>query len=228
VIARSLINEPSLLLLDEPTTVSTRKARHLLWDRLYRLKQRGVTLCLTTHYMDEAEQLCDRLLSWTGRRSSPKGSPRQLIDRYVTREVLELRFRRTDDETDDSLHLDGRLEGLAERVEQLPDRVLVYTEDAKRPRPRHTNAASARPAFSFAQHPGGRLPSSHRPQPGGVMTTAGLRLARPGTIASRRSVRVWSMTCLCSGEAGSAICSRDSPSRSCISCRWASALAVRE
>jgi lipooligosaccharide transport system ATP-binding protein len=131
VIARSLINEPSLLLLDEPTTGLDPQARHLLWDRLYRLKQRGVTLCLTTHYMDEAEQLCDRLVIMDRAKIVAEGSPRQLIDQYVTREVLELRFRRTDDETDDSLHLDGRLDGLAERVEQLPDRVLVYTEDGE-------------------------------------------------------------------------------------------------
>ena len=131
VIARSLINEPSLLLLDEPTTGLDPQARHLLWDRLYRLKQRGVTLCLTTHYMDEAEQLCDRLVVMDQARIVAEGSPRQLIDRYVTREVLELRFRRDADETDDSAHLDGRLEGLAERIEQLPDRVLVYTADGE-------------------------------------------------------------------------------------------------
>ena len=131
VIARSLINEPTLLLLDEPTTGLDPQARHLLWDRLYRLKQRGVTLCLTTHYMDEAEQLCDRLVVMDRAKIVAEGSPRQLIDRYVTREVLELRFRRTEDETDDSLHLDGKLDGLAERVEQLPDRVLVYTADGE-------------------------------------------------------------------------------------------------
>ncbi len=131
VIARALINEPSLLLLDEPTTGLDPQARHLLWDRLYRLKQRGVTLCLTTHYMDEAEQLCDRLVVMDRARIVAEGSPRQLIDRYVTREVLELRFNRADGEADDSTHLDGQLEGLAERVEQLPDRVLVYTADGE-------------------------------------------------------------------------------------------------
>jgi lipooligosaccharide transport system ATP-binding protein len=131
VIARALINEPSLLLLDEPTTGLDPQARHLLWDRLYRLKQRGVTLCLTTHYMDEAEQLCDRLVVMDNAKIVAEGSPRQLIDRYVTREVLELRFRRADDETDDSAHIAGKLEGLADRVEQLPDRVLVYTADGE-------------------------------------------------------------------------------------------------
>ena len=131
VIARSLINEPSLLLLDEPTTGLDPQARHLLWDRLYRLKQKGVTLCLTTHYMDEAEQLCDRLVVMDRARIVAEGSPRQLIDRYVTREVLELRFRRAEDELDDSAYIDGSLEGLADRVEQLPDRVLVYTADGE-------------------------------------------------------------------------------------------------
>jgi lipooligosaccharide transport system ATP-binding protein len=91
-IARALINEPDLLLLDEPTTGLDPQARHLLWDRLYRLKQRGVTLVLTTHYMDEAEQLCDRLVVMDRARIVAEGSPRELIDRYVTREVLELRF----------------------------------------------------------------------------------------------------------------------------------------
>jgi lipooligosaccharide transport system ATP-binding protein len=131
VIARALINEPSLMLLDEPTTGLDPQARHLLWDRLYRLKQRGVTLCLTTHYMDEAEQLCDRLVVMDKARIVAEGSPRQLIERYVTREVLELRFNRDGDESDDSSHLDGRLDGLAERIDQLPDRLLVYTADGE-------------------------------------------------------------------------------------------------
>ena len=131
VIARALINEPSLLLLDEPTTGLDPQARHLVWDRLYRLKQRGVTLCLTTHYMDEAEQLCDRLVVMDQAHIVAEGSPRELIDRYVTKEVLELRFRRAENETDDSAQLDGKLDGLADRVEQLPDRVLVYTADGE-------------------------------------------------------------------------------------------------
>jgi lipooligosaccharide transport system ATP-binding protein len=131
VIARALINEPSLLLLDEPTTGLDPQARHLLWDRLYRLKQRGVTLCLTTHYMDEAEQLCDRLVVMDKAKIVAEGSPRQLIERYVTREVLELRFNRSEDEADDTAHLDGKLDGLADRIEQLPDRLLVYTDDGE-------------------------------------------------------------------------------------------------
>jgi len=125
-IARGLINEPDLLLLDEPTTGLDPQARHLVWERLYRLKQRGVTLVLTTHYMDEAEQLCDRLVVMDKARIVAEGSPRQLIDRYATREVLELRFPVGVQET-----LDGRLEGLGDRVEALPDRVLVYAADGE-------------------------------------------------------------------------------------------------
>jgi lipooligosaccharide transport system ATP-binding protein len=125
-IARGLINQPDLLLLDEPTTGLDPQARHLLWDRLYRLKQQGVTLILTTHYMDEAEQLCDRLVVMDKARIVAEGSPRQLIEQYATREVLELRFR-----SEDRAALDGRLDGLADRVEHLPDRLLLYTDDGE-------------------------------------------------------------------------------------------------
>jgi lipooligosaccharide transport system ATP-binding protein len=126
VIARGLINQPDLLLLDEPTTGLDPQARHLLWDRLYRLKQQGVSLILTTHYMDEAEQLCDRLVVMDKARIVAEGSPRRLIERYATREVLELRFR-----PEDRASLDGQLEGLAERIEHLPDRLLLYTADGE-------------------------------------------------------------------------------------------------
>ena len=125
-IARSLINEPKMLLLDEPTTGLDPQARHLLWDRLYRLKQQGVTLVLTTHYMDEAEQLCDRLVVMDKARIVAEGSPRDLIERYSTREVTELRFAPGEAES-----LDGRLDGIAERVENLPDRVLLYADDGE-------------------------------------------------------------------------------------------------
>jgi lipooligosaccharide transport system ATP-binding protein len=125
-IARSLINEPTVLLLDEPTTGLDPQARHLLWDRLYRLKQRGVTLVLTTHYMDEAEQLCDRLVVMDKARIVAEGSPRELIERYSTREVTELRFAPGVAES-----LDGQLDGIAERVENLPDRVLLYADDGE-------------------------------------------------------------------------------------------------
>ena len=124
-IARSLINEPDLLLLDEPTTGLDPQARHALWDRLYRLKQRGVTLVLTTHYMDEAEQLCDRLVVMDKARIVAEGSPRELIEQHSTREVVELRFPVGIQET-----VLGRLDGIAKRVEPLPDRVLLYTDDA--------------------------------------------------------------------------------------------------
>ena len=125
-IARALVNEPDLVLLDEPTTGLDPQARHLVWERLYRLRQRGATLVLTTHYMDEAEQLCDRLVVMDKARIVAEGSPRELIDRYVSREVVELRF--TDDGHGD---LAGRLtaERIGDRVEVLPDRLLVYTGD---------------------------------------------------------------------------------------------------
>ncbi|CAN5787902.1 ATP-binding cassette domain-containing protein [soil metagenome] len=125
-IARALINEPEVLLLDEPTTGLDPQARHLVWDRLYRLKQRGTTLVLTTHYMDEAEQLCDRLVVMDKAKIVAVGSPRALIEQYATREVLELRFPVGIQET-----LDGQLDGLGDRVEHLPDRVLVYAADGE-------------------------------------------------------------------------------------------------
>jgi len=126
-IARALINEPELIILDEPTTGLDPQARHLLWERLYQLKRRGATLVITTHYMDEAEQLCDRLVVMDKAKIVAEGSPRELIDRYSSREVLELRL------TDAAREgLDGRLNGLADRFEHLPDRLLLYTDDGER------------------------------------------------------------------------------------------------
>ena len=127
-IARSLINRPELLLLDEPTTGLDPQARHLLWERLYRLKRDGVTLVLTTHYMDEAEQLCDRLVIMDGGRIVAEGSPRQLIERHCTREVVELRFDDPADNDAAVVRLQGELAGGAQ-VEPLADRVLVYSDD---------------------------------------------------------------------------------------------------
>jgi lipooligosaccharide transport system ATP-binding protein len=123
-IARSLINEPSLLLLDEPTTGLDPQARHVVWERLFRLKQQGVTLVLTTHYMDEAEQLCDRLVVMDHGGIAAEGSPRELIDAWSTREVLELRF-----EIEDLAAMAEKLQGLPARIEVLPDRVLLYVDN---------------------------------------------------------------------------------------------------
>jgi lipooligosaccharide transport system ATP-binding protein len=130
-IARSLINEPEILLLDEPTTGLDPQARHVLWDRLFRLKEDGVTLIVTTHYMDEAEQLCDRLVVMDGGRIVADGSPRELIDEHVTREVLELRFRVDEqDGAADRLRTSAFANGDA-RVELLPDRIVVYADDGE-------------------------------------------------------------------------------------------------
>ena len=126
-IARALVNQPQLLLLDEPTTGLDPQARHLVWDRLYNLKRSGVTLVLTTHYMDEAEQLCDRLVIMDGGRIVAEGSPRELINRHSSRDVVELRFG-SDDERTAAL---PRLEGVGLRVEPLPDRVLLYSTDGE-------------------------------------------------------------------------------------------------
>ncbi|MDT4960470.1 MAG: lipooligosaccharide transport system ATP-binding protein [Pseudonocardiales bacterium] len=125
-IARSLINDPEILLLDEPTTGLDPQARHLLWERLFQLKRDGVTLILTTHYMDEAEQLCDRLVIMDGGRIVAEGPPHVLIKEHATREVLELRF-------DPGTQLESveRLSTIGDRVEVLPDRLLCYTDDGE-------------------------------------------------------------------------------------------------
>jgi lipooligosaccharide transport system ATP-binding protein len=125
-IARALINEPRILLLDEPTTGLDPQARHILWDRLFRLKEQGTTLLLTTHYMDEAEQLCDRLVVVDHGRIMAEGSPASLIREYSTREVLEVRFG-----SERNADAAVALAGLGERLEVLPDRVLVYAEDGE-------------------------------------------------------------------------------------------------
>ena len=125
-IARALINSPDLIILDEPTTGLDPQARHLLWDRLYRLKQEGATLIITTHYMDEAEQLCDRLVVMDQGEIAAEGSPRELIQRYSPREVVELRFG--DGRKEEAV---SKMDGLAQRSEILADRVLLYTDDAE-------------------------------------------------------------------------------------------------
>ncbi|MGC8627944.1 MAG: ABC transporter ATP-binding protein [Acidimicrobiales bacterium] len=126
-IARALVNEPEVLLLDEPTTGLDPQARHLLWDRLHRLKRSGVTLLITTHYMEEAEQLCDRLVVMDKGRIVAMGSPRELINRHAAREVVEVRF--DPGEAPASTEV---LDGLASHVEVLADRLLVYTDDGDR------------------------------------------------------------------------------------------------
>ena len=139
-IARSLINNPDILLLDEPTTGLDPQARHVVWDRLFRLKQQGTTLVLTTHYMDEAEQLCDRLVVMDKGKIAAEGSPRQLIEKYSTREVLEIRFApgggELDNEQDKAVRTLAPLvrtgeRGSVERVEELPDRLLLYSDDGE-------------------------------------------------------------------------------------------------
>jgi lipooligosaccharide transport system ATP-binding protein len=123
-IARSLVNDPEVLLLDEPTTGLDPQARHVVWDRLFRLKQQGVTLVLTTHYMDEAEQLCDRLVVMDRGRIAEEGSPLELIQRLSTREVVELRFPNDVPEVSENV-----FDGQVARIEVLPDRLLLYTDD---------------------------------------------------------------------------------------------------
>ena len=126
IIARGLINEPDILILDEPTTGLDPQARHVLWDRLYRLKQQGVTLIITTHYMDEAEQLCDRLVVMDNGKIVAEGSPAGLIKEHTPRDVVELRFPAGELEA-----IAGCIQDLSEHTEILADRALVYTDDAE-------------------------------------------------------------------------------------------------
>lgn len=125
-IARGLVNEPEILLLDEPTTGLDPQARHILWDRLFRLKEQGVTLVITTHYMDEAEQLCDRLIVMDKGRIMAEGSPAELIKQYSSKEVVEVRFGADRNEV-----IAKELEGMGDRIEVLPDRILIYTEQGE-------------------------------------------------------------------------------------------------
>jgi lipooligosaccharide transport system ATP-binding protein len=125
-IARGLVSEPDILLLDEPTTGLDPQARHILWDRLFRLKEQGVTLVLTTHFMDEAEQLCDRLVVMDKGSIMAEGSPAGLIKEYSSKEVLEVRFG-----SDRNREVAPQLAQICERMETLPDRLLMYTEDGE-------------------------------------------------------------------------------------------------
>ncbi len=126
IIARGLINQPEMVILDEPTTGLDPQARHVVWDRLYQLKREGVTLIITSHYMDEAEQLCDRLVVMDKGRIVAEGSPRGLIERYSTKDVLEMRF-----EPDSRLTAMPIIEKAAQRTENLPDKVMIYTSNAE-------------------------------------------------------------------------------------------------
>ena len=125
-IARSLINDPDLLLLDEPTTGLDPQARHVLWDRLYQLKEQGATQVITTHFMDEAEQLCDRLVVMDGGRIVAEGSPQGLISEHVRREVLEVRFGYGRNDA-----MVPEVDGVGARIEVLPDRLLIYSDDGE-------------------------------------------------------------------------------------------------
>ena len=125
-IARGLVNEPEILMLDEPTTGLDPQARHILWDRLFRLKEQGVTLIITTHYMDEAEQLCDRLIVMDQGKIMAEGSPASLIQQYSTKEVLEVRFG-----SDRNAEVAPILQSMAERIEALPDRILLYVQNGE-------------------------------------------------------------------------------------------------
>ncbi len=125
-IARALISEPEILMLDEPTTGLDPQARHILWDRLFRLKEQGVTLLLTTHYMDEAEQLCDRLMVMDNGAIMAEDSPQGLIKKYSTKEVLEVRFG-----SEKNAGVSDQLKEMCERIEVLPDRILMYADDAE-------------------------------------------------------------------------------------------------
>ncbi|OIQ72589.1 daunorubicin/doxorubicin resistance ATP-binding protein DrrA [mine drainage metagenome] len=126
IIARALVSEPDILVLDEPTTGLDPQARHILWDRLFRLKEDGMTLLITTHFMDEAEQLCDRLIVMDKGSIMAEGSPNELIKKYSTKEVLEVRFG-----SDRNADMAPKMKELCERIEVLPDRILLYTEDAE-------------------------------------------------------------------------------------------------
>ena len=126
-IARALVNEPDILMLDEPPTGLDPQARHVLWDRLFRLKEQGVTLVITTHYMDEAEQLCDRLVVMDKGRIMAEGSPADLIKQYSSKEVLEVRFGSSQNQ-----EAAKRIEGLGDRTEVLPDRILIYSENGEK------------------------------------------------------------------------------------------------
>ena len=186
-IARSLVNDPELLLLDEPTTGLDPQARHVVWDRLYRLKQQGVTLVLTTHYMDEAEQLCDRLVVMDHGRIVAEGSPRELIERYSTREVVELRFddgSRPDD-------LGYWTDGSSSASRRCPTASCSTPTTATLRRTRsHERGLVPRSVARPPQHARGRLPAPHRPDAWSTDATARPPAAPRRSSTSSRSTSV--------------------------------------
>ena len=160
-IARALVNDPRILLLDEPTTGLDPQARHILWDRLFRLKEQGTTLVLTTHYMDEAEQLCDRLVVVDKGTIMAEGTPASLIKKYSTREVVEVRFG-----SDRNAEVAKKLKGVGERLEVLPDRILIYSDNGEVELERDRQARSQPDHEPRAPvEPRGRLPAAHGTEP---------------------------------------------------------------
>ena len=184
-IARSLINDPDILILDEPTTGLDPQARHVVWDRLFRLKQRGVTLILTTHYMDEAEQLCDRLVVMDHGKIAAEGTPRELIAQYSTAEVLELRF--APGQQEDAVE---KIKDLSpERMEVTADRLLLYAADGDEFLARvHAGGPRAAHRAGPPVHARGRLPAPDRPDPGRLMSGRRRRQRRARRAYRRRAL----------------------------------------
>lgn len=118
-LARALVNDPDLLLLDEPTTGLDPQARHLMWERLKRLLQQGKSILLTTHFMDEAERLCDRLIVLDHGRKIAEGTPRGLIAEHLERDVIELYGEGAEP-------VAQTLAGLCERMERSGETIFLY------------------------------------------------------------------------------------------------------
>jgi len=127
-IARALINEPELLILDEPTTGLDPQARHLIWERLRRLTQEGKTIILTTHFMEEAERLCNRLAIMDAGRVVVQGTPRSLIAEHIERQVVEVHGPGAPEVMRAWME---RAKSLAPRVERAGDSVFCYAEDVE-------------------------------------------------------------------------------------------------
>ena len=190
-IARALISDPDLLILDEPTTGLDPQARHLLWDRLYRLKQEGVTLVITTHYMDEAEQLCDRLVVMDKGRFAAEGTPA----RSSSSSTRPRRWSSCASRPGQHEDIAPSLAELAERHEVLPDRILLYTDDGDAALAEVAAHGPCRPEHAGAPlDPGGRLPPVDRPHPGRLTRDRGerhgaRRRARASSSTARRCRR---------------------------------------